>query len=105
MLVGAVGRHAAQGDALGPGRVGHGPEGPRGFRPEGAAAVGPAQGLQLGGRTPAYAWLQAHCAEYGFILRYMEGKESITGYRFEPWHYRYVGAKARAASGRREPLP
>ena len=48
-------------------------------------------------RTPAYAWLQAHCAEYGFILRYMEGKESITGYRFEPWHYRYVGAEAAKA--------
>lgn len=41
--------------------------------------------------TPTYAWLVEHCAEYGFILRYPEGKERITGYRFEPWHYRYVG--------------
>ena len=41
--------------------------------------------------TPAFAWLKAHCAEYGFILRYDLGKDSITGYRFEPWHYRYVG--------------
>ncbi len=31
------------------------------------------------------------CADYGFILRYPEGKESITGYNYEPWHYRYVG--------------
>lgn len=42
-------------------------------------------------RTPAFAWLKAHCAEYGFILRYDQGKEAVTGYRFEPWHYRYVG--------------
>lgn len=47
--------------------------------------------------TPAYAWLRAHCAEYGFLLRYDEGKESVTGYRFEPWHYRYVGPEAARA--------
>lgn len=44
-------------------------------------------------KTPAYAWLQEHCAQYGFILRYPEGKDAITGYRFEPWHYRYVGTE------------
>lgn len=44
-------------------------------------------------KTPAYAWLTEHCAQYGFILRYPKGKENITGYRFEPWHYRYVGAE------------
>ena len=43
--------------------------------------------------TADYAWLQAHCADYGFILRYPEGKQPITGYRFEPWHYRYVGVE------------
>ena len=47
-------------------------------------------------RTPAYAWLQEHCAQYGFILRYPEGKDAITGYRFEPWHYRYVGTEIAA---------
>lgn len=36
-------------------------------------------------------WLAAHCAEYGFILRYPRGAEEITGVEFEPWHYRYVG--------------
>ena len=36
-------------------------------------------------------WLYAHAHEYGFILRYPKGKESITGYSYEPWHYRYVG--------------
>lgn len=45
-------------------------------------------------KTEAYKWLMAHCADYGFILRYPKGKESITGYTFEPWHYRYVGKEA-----------
>lgn len=46
--------------------------------------------------TPAFAWLKKHCAEYGFILRYDQGQDSITGYRFEPWHYRYVGKEVAA---------
>ncbi len=41
--------------------------------------------------TEAYAWLSEHAAEYGFILRYPEGKEDITGIIYEPWHYRFVG--------------
>lgn len=52
--------------------------------------------------TKTYAWVSAHCAEYGFILRYPSGKEAVTGYRFESWHYRYVGietAKAIQESG------
>lgn len=36
-------------------------------------------------------WIAEHCWEYGFILRYPQGKESITGYKYEPWHIRYVG--------------
>lgn len=43
------------------------------------------------GDTPEYEWLDKHAAEYGFIIRYPEGKESITTYQFEPWHLRYVG--------------
>ena len=38
-----------------------------------------------------YKWLIAHCADFGFILRYPEGKESVTGVDFEPWHFRFVG--------------
>lgn len=38
-------------------------------------------------------WLAAHAAEHGFIIRYPKGKESITGYQYEPWHLRYVGTK------------
>lgn len=41
--------------------------------------------------TREYAWLAEHSWEYGFILRFPQGKEALTGYRFEPWHYRYVG--------------
>ncbi|MGN1401091.1 MAG: D-alanyl-D-alanine carboxypeptidase family protein [Bacillus sp. (in: firmicutes)] len=36
-------------------------------------------------------WLAEHAHEYGFILRYPKDKEDITGYKYEPWHFRYVG--------------
>ena len=39
-------------------------------------------------------WLASHAWEYGFILRYPEGKEQITGHGFEPEHYRFVGTAA-----------
>ncbi len=41
--------------------------------------------------TEEYKWLKDHAHLYGFILRYPKEKEHITGYSFEPWHYRYVG--------------
>ena len=41
--------------------------------------------------TSEYKWLIAHCADFGFILRYPEDKESVTGVDFEPWHFRFVG--------------
>lgn len=46
-------------------------------------------------------WLLDHAAEYGFIVRYQNGKEHITGYIAEPWHLRYVGEAAKdiATSG------
>ncbi len=43
--------------------------------------------------TPQGKWLKAHCAEYGFILRYPKDKVDITGIMYEPWHYRYVGVE------------
>lgn len=46
--------------------------------------------------TPENRWLLEHCAEYGFILRYPEDKEEITGVSYEPWHFRYVGTWAAA---------
>jgi len=42
---------------------------------------------------PALDWLSDNAYKYGFILRYPEGKSEITGYIFEPWHYRYVGTE------------
>lgn len=36
-------------------------------------------------------WLKNNAWKYGFILRYPKGKEDITGFNFEPWHYRFVG--------------
>lgn len=47
-------------------------------------------------QTPQFEWLYEHCAEYGFVLRYPKGKETVTGVVYEPWHYRYVGQKAAA---------
>lgn len=41
----------------------------------------------------AIAWFQEHCWDYGFIVRYTEEKESITGIVDEPWHFRYVGTE------------
>lgn len=41
-----------------------------------------------------YEWLYENAYRYGFILRYPQEKEKITGTNYEPWHYRYVGKKA-----------
>lgn len=46
------------------------------------------------GDTPEGQWASEHAVEYGFVLSYPEGKESVTGYMYEPWHFRYVGQDA-----------
>lgn len=43
--------------------------------------------------TDAFRWLDGHAQEYGFILRYPKDKQEITKIKYEPWHYRYVGAE------------
>lgn len=43
------------------------------------------------GNTDEGKWIKNHAHEYGFIVRYLKGKEYITGYQYEPWHLRYVG--------------
>ncbi|MFJ7972279.1 D-alanyl-D-alanine carboxypeptidase family protein [Psychrobacillus sp. NPDC096389] len=43
------------------------------------------------GETEAGKWVAANAHKYGFIMRYPNGKEKITGYMYEPWHFRYVG--------------
>jgi len=45
-------------------------------------------------KTKQFEWLYNNCAKYGFCLRYPKDKVSITGYNYEPWHYRYVGVEA-----------
>ena len=40
---------------------------------------------------PAGQWLEKNCYKYGFIIRYPKGKDSSTGYMYEPWHVRYIG--------------
>ncbi len=46
------------------------------------------------GETEAGIWLAKNSCRFGFILRYPEGKEYITGIEYEPWHFRYVGVEA-----------
>lgn len=46
--------------------------------------------LDCFGTTSQYTWLQENAATYGFIQRYYAGKENVTGYMAEEWHYRYV---------------
>lgn len=43
--------------------------------------------------TDEFKWLSKNAHKYGFILRYPKGKEDITGYAYESWHYRYVGVE------------
>lgn len=43
--------------------------------------------------TEEYAWLCENAADYGFILRYPADKVDVTGVKFEPWHWRYVGTE------------
>lgn len=52
---------------------------------------------QVFGESEEGKWLAAHAHEAGFIIRYPEDGESITGYIYEPWHIRYVGKEAAAA--------
>ncbi|WP_010651848.1 D-alanyl-D-alanine carboxypeptidase family protein [Oceanobacillus massiliensis] len=46
------------------------------------------------GETEEGKWIQENAAEFGFIIRFPEGKEEITKYQYEPWHLRFVGKKA-----------
>lgn len=56
--------------------------------------------IDFGSVTPEFAdtkegrWLAAHAGEFGFSLSFPKGQEALTGYVFEPWHYRYIGVEA-----------
>ncbi|MDR2256659.1 MAG: D-alanyl-D-alanine carboxypeptidase family protein [Arthrobacter sp.] len=45
------------------------------------------------GSTDAGRWLAEHATEFGFIVRFPQGQESVTGYMWEPWHLRYLGTE------------
>ncbi len=47
--------------------------------------------------TPEAIWLAENCYKYGFIIRYPQGKEAVTGYIYEPWHVRYLGVETATA--------
>lgn len=48
---------------------------------------------QCFGTLPEGKWLRDNAHKYGFVLRYPEAKQHITGYIYEPWHFRYVGSE------------
>ena len=43
------------------------------------------------GDTPAGKWVASNAAEFGFVVRYAQGQEKVTGFGYEPWHLRYLG--------------
>jgi D-alanyl-D-alanine carboxypeptidase len=45
------------------------------------------------GKTEAGVWLAENAHEFGFVLRYPKGYKPITGFQYEPWHFRYVGVE------------
>lgn len=49
---------------------------------------------RLGGDASIDAFLDAHAHDYGWVLSYPDGAEQLTGYKHEPWHYRYIGPDA-----------
>lgn len=66
-----------------------------------AADLAPADGrceiADCFANTTEGRWLEANSYKYGFIVRYPQSKETLTGYRYEPWHFRYVGEELAAA--------
>ncbi len=57
------------------------------------AAGGESRNISSFSDTLEFNWVIENAASYGWILRYPEGKETITGYKYESWHYRYVGTE------------
>ncbi len=53
----------------------------------------PGSGMDDFEDTDEFKWLSENCYKYGFILRYPDGEEELTGYNYEPWHYRYLGVE------------
>lgn len=45
------------------------------------------------GATPTGQWVAANAHRFGFVIRYPDGKEGVTGFKYEPWHLRYLGVE------------
>lgn len=90
-IVGELGREAADRESARPGHSQH----QLGL----AADFGSITDAFAG--TAASRWLQANAARFGWSLSYPQGYEAVTGYRWESWHYRYVGKDAAALIGKR----
>ena len=54
-------------------------------------AVGKSTFSDSFGKTPEGMWLEGNSYKYGFVISYPAGKETVTGYSYEPWHFRYIG--------------
>lgn len=57
--------------------------------------MGSNQDYDLFADSLEFEWMRTNAHKYGFILRYPKGKEEVTGFKYEPWHYRYVGEVAK----------
>ncbi|GAB3794238.1 hypothetical protein GCM10028798_00340 [Humibacter antri] len=85
--VAAHGRAYADSDTARPGHSEH----QTGLAVDISAASGRCSLDACFGQTPEGQWLAANAWRFGFLLRYPQGEEAITGYTYEPWHFRYVG--------------
>lgn len=88
-LVAANGRAAADSDTARPGHSEH----QTGLTVDLATIPADCTLQQCFGDTAAGQWLAKNAWKYGFLLRYPADKEQITGYIYEPWHFRYIGTK------------
>lgn len=85
--VAAHGRAYADSDTARPGHSEH----QTGLAVDISAASGRCSLDACFGQTPEGQWLAANAWRFGFLLRYPQGKEAVTGFTYEPWHFRYVG--------------
>lgn len=61
-----------------------------------SGANGKCQAETCFAKTKEAKWLAANSYKFGFIIRYLENRENVTGYKYEPWHLRYVGKELAA---------
>jgi D-alanyl-D-alanine carboxypeptidase len=95
-LVGQLGRDRARAQSAVPGHSEH----QTGLTADVMAASGVCSIQACFAETPEGVWLAQNAARFGYHLRYPAGKTDVTGYIFEPWHYRYIGVELAAELAR-----